>query len=542
MTELLGRPEPIEPTDGWAVEVPTGYRVGRWEVTAPIATGSWGSVYAAGAAGPGEAASTSAVPVALKFLPTGTATPRMLDHLARIVRNECRRYELLDHPYLVETFEVLTVDDPAHPVLDGCAVLVMERAERSLADVVQTAPLSPPQAAEILAQLAEGLAHMHAQDWVHGDLKPSNVLVMTDGSIRLADFGMATQLDGTHGYAPPLGSLDYQPPDHRAGVLSPAGLATRPTADVWALGITAHEVLTGRHPFPGATAWDRAAAADAYAAGRARLCLDAQLPDEWRAVISDCLSADPAVRAQHSAWELAGRFRAAGSAVKVTDAATGQVQGGMAGAVGRRMGRRPGVRVRWVVAVGGLVAATAAVASSVLLLGGAGGTASPTARPAQHHPLLNETAGIPVQYRSLIISAGTTCPQRPAVTPALVAAILKVESNFDADLSDPQNDEFGIARWTPRVLRYYLPQGQQASIPKPPFPPEMSIPAVGRFLCYLDTDVDVRLPGDRGGLLAAAYRMSSGRVNEAGGVPATLRVHVDKVISYRNLYLPPTGA
>ncbi|MEK8171263.1 hypothetical protein NKH77_22810 [Streptomyces sp. M19] len=55
---------------------------------------------------------------------------------------------------------------------------------------------------------------------------------------------------------------------------------------------------------------------------------------------------------------------------------------------------------------------------------------------------------MPVIYRKLIVDSAHTCVQ-PDVSPALIAAMLKVESDFDPDLSDPAADEFGIARWTP---------------------------------------------------------------------------------------------
>ncbi|MEU3169650.1 hypothetical protein [Streptosporangium sp. NPDC006930] len=48
---------------------------------------------------------------------------------------------------------------------------------------------------------------------MHGDLKPNNVLMMADGSIRLADFGLTAEIDGTHGYLPPMGSVDHVPPE-----------------------------------------------------------------------------------------------------------------------------------------------------------------------------------------------------------------------------------------------------------------------------------------------------------------------------------------
>ncbi|AKZ53179.1 putative serine-threonine kinase [Streptomyces ambofaciens ATCC 23877] len=64
-------------------------------------------------------------------------------------------------------------------------------------------------------------------------------------------------------------------------------------------------------------------------------------------------------------------------------------------------------------------------------------------------------------------AAGTACAA-PQVSPALVAAMLKTESDFDPHLSDPAADEYGIARWTSRVLRYYLPPGRQDRGPRPP--------------------------------------------------------------------------
>lgn len=94
-------------------------------------------------------------------------------------------------------------------------------------------------------------------------------------------------------------------------------------------------------------------------------------------------------------------------------------------------------------------------------------------------------AGIPAEYQSLIVEAGTACPEHEHVTPLLVAAILKAESDFDPHLSDPAVDEYGIARWTQTMLRENLPAGERAELPAPPFPPETSIPAAGALLCTL---------------------------------------------------------
>ena len=162
-------------------------------------------------------------------------------------------------------------------------------------------------------------------------------------------------------------------------------------------------------------------------------------------------------------------------------------------------------------------------------------------RPREYRPdLLRTGVGIPPQYRQLIVAAGTTCVAN-GLSPALVAAMLKVESNFDPNLSDPARDEYGIARWTPRVLQFYLPEIQRGSQPKPPFPPEVSIPAVGRYLCFLSANL-TSVPGEPALLLAAAYRTSAATVANAGGIPAELRPYTDQVAQYLQLYRPPQTA
>ncbi|MER5889472.1 helix-turn-helix domain-containing protein [Streptomyces sp. NPDC001941] len=134
---------------------------------------------------------------------------------------------------------------------------------------------------------------------------------------------------------------------------------------------------------------------------------------------------------------------------------------------------------------------------------------------------------IPARYRQLIVRAGTMC-YVPQVTPALVAAILKAESGFDPALSDPAHDEYGIARWTPRVLRYYLPPEEQKSVPVPPFTPEESIPAVGRMLCAMAPELE-GVPGDPALNLAASYRTATWVVQRQGDELKQIRPYLDRV-------------
>ncbi|MFI9600446.1 protein kinase [Streptomyces sp. NPDC052043] len=270
----------------YAVPVPRGYRVGVWEVRRPIATGAFGSVYEGRRTG-GDA--TLPRTAALKFLPTGTGTPRQLTHLRELVEREVALHRRLRRPRLIRMYETLTVDDPARPGLDGATVLVLEKARGSLAALLDAGP-PPATGPVLLAQICEGLAQLHRAGWVHGDLKPANVLLMPDGSVRLADFNMAAELEGTHAYTPAFCSPDYTPPELLWSEIGERGRRIRPSADVWAFGVLAHLVLTGAFPLPGATPTLRRDAAAAYAGGSRELLLSPELPDTWREIIGGCLA------------------------------------------------------------------------------------------------------------------------------------------------------------------------------------------------------------------------------------------------------------
>ncbi|GAB2861201.1 hypothetical protein GCM10027074_30450 [Streptomyces deserti] len=75
--------------------------------------------------------------------------------------------------------------------------------------------------------------------------------------------------------------------------------------------------------------------------------------------------------------------------------------------------------------------------------------------------------------------------------------------------------------------------------PEPPLTPSESIPAVGRYLCFVEPRLKSGLPGDRRVLLAVAYRTSYETVNDAGGVPPKYRDHAARVAHYLKEYTPP---
>ncbi|MEU9375037.1 serine/threonine-protein kinase [Streptomyces sp. NPDC048255] len=299
--------------------LPSGYQVGGWMVTELIGSGGWSTVYAARPAD-GHPDRTGGAPagrpgqgpteVALKIMPTAGLAPRQARRIVESARREVELGRRAGHPRLIGFLETFVLAAPDRPALDGAIVLVMERAAGSLRELVD-AGVPEADRGRLIAGICEGLSHLHRSGWVHADLKPENILLGTDGSVKLSDFGLATELTGTHGYAPPMGTLDYLPPERWRAPLGELGVQVRPSADIWALGIVIHEVFaSGGSPFSGATPMARGAAVQEYGAGRAPLRMDHALPPFWRALAADCLAPTHAARAPHTADSLLARIRA----------------------------------------------------------------------------------------------------------------------------------------------------------------------------------------------------------------------------------------
>lgn len=500
-----------------SIDVPAGYRVGQWRVTEPVGAGSWGSVYAAEHTADGS-------PVAIKFLRTDLLTPGQRTSMDELVGREVRFALEADHPHLVRTHTVLTVRDPVRPELDGLTALVMDRAEGSVQDLLTGgAELPAAEARQLLRKVAAGLAHLHARGRIHGDLKPANVLLAPGGAVWLADFGLTAELEGTHAYVPPLGSLDHVPPEWWSERTGCRGTKLRPTADVWAFGVLAHQVLTGGlHPFPGSTARARALAAQTYARGGARLRLDESVPDGWRQLITECLRPDHFSRARLTVGELASR----------------------AGQLCRDPGPARRRRATVLLAVCSTLLAAAAGTGVVLATGAGAGpedasaaTGGAPVRAAAPTGALPERSDIPGALRPHIVNAAMRCSQRE-VTPVLVAAMLKAESGFDPGAVRIRTSngirmrEYGIAMWTPEVFRAWSLDGDGDGRKDYMSAPD-AIATMGPFLCYLDQHFKKSgLTRDLPALIAAGYRTSARVIAEERGVPARTRPYVDEVMKY----------
>jgi serine/threonine protein kinase len=150
-----------------------------------------------------------------------------------------------------------------------------------------------------MAQAALALGAAHEAGVVHRDVKPANILVMPDGTVKLTDFGIARAVDGS-GHTQTgevLGTPHYLSPEQALG--EPATGAS----DLYALGVVAHELLTGRRPFDKGTPVATALAQ----VNDPPPPLPAHVPPGLRALIEQCLEKRPADRPA-SARELGERL------------------------------------------------------------------------------------------------------------------------------------------------------------------------------------------------------------------------------------------
>jgi hypothetical protein len=275
----------------------------------------------------------------------------------------------LDHPHLVRVVEV--VDEP-----DGIGLVLQYAPGGSLADLLaERGRLGPGEVVAVATPIAAALASAHRRGVVHGDVKPANVLFTSDGEPLLADFGVA-RLAGRPATAEHAvsGTAEYLAPELLDGV------AAGPTTDVYALGATCYEALTGTPPYTGPTPLAVVRAADR--GGHAPLLdLAPSTPPDLAAVVERAIAREPGARFG-SAEELAAALRsAAGTATPALPGLPASAGSAVAGGPGTRtFGPRPPRpeppspppprRRRAVVATVVLVTVAVAGGAAVVLAGG----------------------------------------------------------------------------------------------------------------------------------------------------------------------------
>ncbi len=230
------------------MSVHVGARVGRYEVESLLGSGGMGEVYRALDVELNR-------PVALKFL-----SKEFSLHPTRLKRfiQEARAASALNHPNIITVYEIghLGPEETSTPYfvtefIEGVTLKQYALENRlKLADVL-----------EITIQIASALAAAHAAGIVHRDIKPDNIMVRSDGYVKVLDFGLAKTNRGSSSVdseaetralvdtdpGTVMGTVNYMSPEQARGTELDA------RSDIWSLGVVLYELITGQKPFSGPT-------------------------------------------------------------------------------------------------------------------------------------------------------------------------------------------------------------------------------------------------------------------------------------------------
>jgi eukaryotic-like serine/threonine-protein kinase len=237
-------------------------------------------------------------PVAVKLLrPEYAEHPETLERF----RSEARHAGALSHPHIAQVYDYGHGYDrgDAGPFRDP--YLVLEYVDGpSLADLIERGPLDADLTRDIIAQAADGLAAAHRVGLVHRDVKPGNLLLTSDGRVKITDFGVAHAVGAAPITAPGIvmGTALYMAPERVAG------RAGTPASDLYSLGVVMYECLSGVPPFRGTSP-------DVMAA-HLHLPLPAlpdQVPESLADLVAKLTAKDPSYRISDAAV-LAARLRA----------------------------------------------------------------------------------------------------------------------------------------------------------------------------------------------------------------------------------------
>jgi len=269
----------------------TRQTIGRYRVEGLVGTGAMGEVYRAYDP---VIDRLVAIKVLRPELIAGSGSEQWLQRFRREARAAGRRF----HPNIVAIWDF--GDD------NGAPFLAMEFVDgRSLDDLIKSSgPFEPSRSVAIIAQVLSALGFAHENGIVHRDVKPSNIMVLQNGDVKVADFGIARidaseftivgDLLGTPAYMAPE-QLSGAPVDHRT--------------DLFAAGVILFEMLTGVKPFRGKSITEIMKFMETRGPEDIR-ALNPAVPDTLKLVITKSVAFDPAERYRDAAELSAAIFEA----------------------------------------------------------------------------------------------------------------------------------------------------------------------------------------------------------------------------------------
>jgi len=211
----------------------SGKQFGLYQIVSPVGEGGMAAVYKA-------YQPSMERYVALKVLPRQLAES---DEFIARFKGEAHMLAQLQHPHILPVFD--------YGQSEGYSYIVMPLVQSgTLADLLKTRRMSPPEIRRIINQVGDALGYAHARGMIHRDVKPSNVLLDERENCLLTDFGLARMVEGAARLTSAgaiMGTPAYMAPEQGSG----GSMDGR--SDIYSLGIILYEMVTGQVPYSAQT-------------------------------------------------------------------------------------------------------------------------------------------------------------------------------------------------------------------------------------------------------------------------------------------------
>ena len=251
-------------------------RIGDYEVLGVLGSGGMGQVFKV------RNVISDRIEAMKVILPDLAGRQDLADRFLR----EIKLLASLDHPNIAALRTALTIDNQL--------VMIMEYVEgMTVAAKLEHGPLPVPDAVNYIDQTLGALAYAHQRKVIHRDIKPSNMMVASGGVVKLMDFGIARSTEGSDLTATgaAFGSLYYMPPEQVKGQPTDA------RSDLYSVGASLYEMVTGERPFKADSSYSLMAA-QVQQPPKAPIELRANLPSALNEIILLAMAKEPSQRFQ----------------------------------------------------------------------------------------------------------------------------------------------------------------------------------------------------------------------------------------------------